>query len=264
MGSEDFNSDLTLDEVYAKIDQDRIAAAVLAEVSFRLDVGVAITSISDVSSIACAKVSADSQVASAKMLIDAEVAVARLSSEAGTLVAEFRVFLQEHPEREQTDVVKNMVAEIEGKYEAKISETAKASIEAIRADAGAAIANLKAIGEAAIKDINDLDETAATKAKAGAALAEEKTKRFRSERHTPDEAVTEGEKAAKLVRKAADIAHAVLRQGVDDAMLRIRTATDEASRILQAAAETAEQRITTAKVNAIHIMREVQGFHMEG
>ena len=264
MGSDDSNSDLTLDEVYAKIDQDRIAAAVLAEASFRLDVGVAITSISDVTSIACAKVSADSQVASAKMLVDAEVAVARLSNEAGTMVAEFRVFLQEHPEREQSEVVKNMVAEIEGKYEAKISETAKASIDAIRADSVAAIAKLKSIGEAAIKDINDLGETAATKAKTDAALAEEKTKHFRSERHTPEEAVAEGEAAAKLVKKAADIAHVVLRQAVDDAMLRIRTATDEASRIIQAAAETAEQRIKAAEANAIHIMREVQGFHMEG
>lgn len=264
MGNKDFNSDITLDEVYARIDQDRIAAAILAEASFRLDVGVAITSISDVSSIACAKVSADSQVATAKMLIDAEVAVARLSSEAGTMVAEFRVFLQGHPEREQTEVVKNMVAQIEESYEAKISATAKTSIDAIRADSEAAIATLKAIGEAAIQDINALAENAATKAKADAAAADEKTKRFRSERHTIEEAVADGEKAAQLVKKAADLAYAALRQAVDDAMQRIRTATDKASRNIQSAAETAEQRIKAAEVNAIHVMREVQGFHMEG
>ena len=95
----------SLAELYELIDRDRIAAATLAEVTFSNDVDLAISSITEISSVACAKVLADTQVASAKALIDAEVSVARLSAGAGVAVAEYKRHVQERPDSVPVETV---------------------------------------------------------------------------------------------------------------------------------------------------------------
>jgi hypothetical protein len=253
----------TLAELYEVIEQDRVAAAALAEVAFANDADLAISSITEISSVACARVLADTQVASAKALIDAEVSVARLSAGAGLAVAEYKRHLQDRPEAVPLETVAGMVAQIGDKHSEMIAQGGRQSVEAIERDAQQAIAKLKEIGNAAIAEIRDLEISITSRIELDAALAAEKLRTFRQAPHTSDEVIAEAEDAARKVEAAADRSITTLRTVVEEAIRNIHATTEEACLQILTAADTASRRLRAAQEKTLETIRTVVGFHME-
>ena len=251
----------SLEELYALMDRDRVAAARLAQSVFAADVDAALAGIVEISSVASARVMADTQVASAKLLIDAEVAATRLSVGAELAISEYRRHVLDSDSADSPEVVEAMIAEIGRVHSEHLSDSARQSIEAIQRDADAAIARLQEVGVAAIADIRDLATTLSLRTQAEAAKACERLKTYRQHPHTQEEVVAAEDEAVQLLADAAEVSAHALRDGAAAALRNIHGITDEACANIRSAAIAAQTRIEATREKALARLRQVVEFH---
>jgi len=250
MVSDYLNRVRSLEELYALMDDDRIAAAKLAEAAFQCDLNTAVTSITEISAVATAKVLADTQVASAKMLIDAEVAATRIAAGAKMALSECERRLRDPGPETSSEAIIATILDIERHHQELVSSGAKQSVEAIERDAAAAIARQE-IGAAAIDNIRDLAGEIEAAVERNAQAAAEKLATYRQHPHTCEEAAAEGDVAAKIVAAAAEAAAMSLRRAAEAALGQIHAVTCDAGRTILASAKAAESRIETARDKAL-------------
>jgi hypothetical protein len=263
MVSQYLNQVRSLDELYAVMETDRLAAARLAESTFRNDVDAAIASIADISSVAGARVMADTHVASAKLLIDAEVASTRLAVGAEMAVAEYKRHAQEQSPPPDVSTIETAIQAIGKAHTDQLSQGARLSVEAIEREAAAAIARLKEIGSNAITEIRDFAALTSIKTHENAAHAAERLRSFRQSPQTLDAVAAEGDKAAAIVLEAAENAAVTLREAADVAFGKIMVVTDEACETIQAAAREATLRIEMAREKALTRIRAAAHLHID-
>jgi len=247
----------TMEELYALMERDRIAAAGLAADVFQNDVAMAVTTIAEINAVACARVQADTQVASAKMLIDAEVVAVRLSANAEAAISEYKRLLVGGESRE---TVSAMIKEINRRHSAEMTLNSKTAIEGIERDAAAAITKLKAIGAAALDDIHCLAKEVSWRVEDDAKLAAEKLATYRQTPHSAEEAVAEADQAAKIVREAAEESSRHLQRTLDAAIRNITATADEACANVAEASKRATERILAALDEALRRVQEVVDF----
>lgn len=252
-----------LSELQGIIDSDRMAAAALAEATFRHDVNAAITSITEINAVATARVSADTQVASAKMQIDAEVVATRLMADAQIAISEYKRYVENQTSAVPAEVVSGMIQQIGEKHTTQLSLQAKTSIEAIQRDAQDAIAKLKEIAGTAISDIHSIAASINADVDSAATTAAEKLRAFRKESHSLEETTQEAEEAAMQIEAAAARASLELQTSVYAALENIHKSTDEACTTIKIAANAATEKIATAREKALATIRTVLEFHKE-
>jgi hypothetical protein len=132
---------------------------------------------------------------------------------------------------------------------AQLSDTARQLIDAMVAEADAAIAKIRQIGEAAINEIY-VYATDTTTRMLASDTASARMKVFKTEDHTEAEVKEEGVKAANFIALAAEAALLVLCRMRDDAVQNIRIATDKACADIKDAVEQAVERIEAARIKA--------------
>ena len=252
----------SLTRLRALIDQDRTAAAALAEASFHNEVHAAISSITGINAVALAKVSADTQVASAKMLIEAEVASAHLAAGAQMAVIEYKRFVEAQSPAVPLETVAAMVRQIGDGHLESLSQQAAQSVKAIESESQTAIARLKQIATAAIDEIRKLADAVSSNVESDAAVAADELQAYRRNEHTIEQSADEADRAAQKIEGAAILATGLLRNTVEVAVEKISATTEESTRAIEVSIMAATERITAAKEKALVSVRSLVQFHM--
>jgi hypothetical protein len=232
----------SIEDLYALIERDRIAAEALAQRVFLREVKVAVGSITDVTAVASTRIMTDTQVASAKIQMDSEVMEARLLVSGEIAATEIEVARERGAESAH-------ITQLATDQAAQLSDTARQLIDSMVAEAEAAVAKIRQIGEDAINEIHSyaLDTTARMRASDTAAA---RMNAYKAEEHSVDDIVAEGAKAANFVTLAAESALLLLQKMRDDAVQNIRAATDKACTDIKDAVERAAERIGAARIKA--------------
>ena len=241
-----------LEEVYARIDKNRGAAAKAAQARFHSDIETAMAAIISIGSIAGTRVQADSRVASANVLINAELAATRLLAEAEMQASNCVHEILTKPR----EIVETALLEMGKHTSLRLAATAKESVEKIQRNAEAAIKVLRERGAIAIREVQTLAANVAEQTRRDAELAAEKLREYRKNTPTPDEAICEGEDVAQIVVKAAQDASANLQDAIKTTLAVINTITDEACAEVQEAALTAEKKILDGQDRALARLKE--------
>ncbi len=247
-----------LDEVYALIDKNRVAAARAAQAKFHSDIEGAMAAIVSIGSIASARVQADSRVASAKVLINAELAATRLLAEAEVQASKCAHEALTKPK----EVVEATLLELEKNTSLRLIATAKGSVETIQRDAETAIKALRETGAIAIREVQALAANVAEQTRQDAELAAEKLREYRKTTPTPDEAICEGEDVAQIVIQAAQEVSAKLKQSIEVILANINAITDEACRAVHEAALAAERKILDSQERALGRLKDALKAHL--
>jgi hypothetical protein len=235
----------SIEDLYALIERDRLAAELVAERVFQNEVNAAVNAITEISTVASTRILTDTQVASAKIQIDAEVSATRLAAGAEMAVAEV---MSQRNSLSKT-AIKVLIATIGDSASVQLSNVAKQSIDTMASEAEAAIAKLRKIADAAIEEIHNYAIDTTTRMQA-AATAAARMKAFRTEDHTPGEIVAEGTRVANFVSLAAEAASRVVQQKLDATLRSIRTVSDEACSNIRISVENAVKRIEAARIKA--------------
>lgn len=248
----------SLEEIYALIDKSRADAAKAAQAKFHNEIEAAISAIAGISSIAGARVLADSRVASANVLINAELAATRLLADAEMQASKAASEVLTKPR----EVVQAALLEI-GRYTSlQLATSAQQAVEKIQQDAEAAIQILRETGAIAMREIQTLAATVAEQTKHDAALAAEKLKEYRKSAHAVDDATSEGEGAAKIVIKAAEVASIHLQHAIEKTMAQITAIADEACFLVREAALVAEKKINEGLDKALVRLKDALKAHL--
>lgn len=258
MTSDYLKGSRNLEEVYALIDENRVAAAKAAHAKFHNDMEAAIATIVSIGSIASARVMADSRVASAKVLINAELTASRLLAEAQTQASKYANEVLTKPK----EVVEAALLEIGRNTTEKLVASAKESVEKIQADAEDAIKVLRDTGAIAIREIQTLATDAAEQTKRDAELAAEKLSEYRKSARAPHEAAADEESVAQIVIKAAQEASLQLQETMKVTLAKINEITDGACMALHEAALAAEKKIYEGRELALARLEEALQAHL--
>jgi hypothetical protein len=248
----------SLEQVYARIDKNRAAAAKAAQARFQSDIETAMAAIVSIGSVASARVQADSRVASANVLINAELAATRLLAEAEMQASLCAREVLTKPR----DLVEATLMEMGKQTSLRLAATAKESVEKIQQDAETAIKVLRETGAIAIREVQALAANVAEQTMRDAELAAEKLREYRKSTHTPEEAICEGEVVAQIVIKAAQEASANLQETIKTTLAMINTITDEACAAVHQAALAAEKKILDGRDRALARLKQTLQAHL--
>jgi hypothetical protein len=258
MTSDYLKGSRSLEEVYALIDKNRVAAARAAEAKFHNDMEAAIATIASIGSIASARVLADSRVASAKVLINAELAASRLLAEAEMQASKCVNEILTKPK----EVVEAALKEIGRNTTLRLIDSAKESVEKIQRDAEDAIKLLQETSAIAIREIQTLASDVTVQTKRDAELAAQKLKEYRKRARTSDEAASEGEDVADIVIKGAAEASLRLQEAIKKTLAEINRITDEACSVLHEASLAAEKKVAQGCEQALARLAQTLEAHL--
>ncbi len=246
MVSEYLKETRSLGELDVLFEQDRVTAAKIAATSFKHEISVAITNISEINQIANARIMADCQVASAKMMTSAEITVANLISQAEMAVLEIRKRLVD--DSSDSEIPHDMIVETSRIATESITDTARSSVQNIQDNARDAINQLKSHAAKAIAEIQGFSENIATRI-AGDAEA------VRAKLPEDVEALAELE-AQKILETAAGVT-ADLHESLKATISQLNALTDEATKTIMGSVSVSEKRITESRDKALLRLREV-------
>ncbi|OAN52771.1 hypothetical protein A6A04_15855 [Paramagnetospirillum marisnigri] len=245
MADEHHEDAQSIEDLYALIEQNRLADELVAERIFQNEVNAAINAITEISAVASSRIMTDTQVASAKIQIDAEVVAARLA--AGAEIAISGIKAQGGTQSKAN--VKAAIYAIGDGQTTQVMDTARHSIHQMVTEAEAAIAKLRQLADAAIEEIHRY-ATNTTERMQATVVAANRMKAFRAEEHSRDEIVAEGTKAAIFVSQAAEASSRVVQENLEAALKNIRATTDQACANIKASVEKAVERIEAARLKA--------------
>ncbi len=245
----------SIEELYALIEADRVAAAEIAATVFDNEVAMAITNIGEINQVANARILADSQVASARMMTDAEVTAVALTAKAEAAIVEIKSRLQQDSRR--SEITHSMIAEISRIAVGEISDSAQDSVKGIQLDAKYAI---KCLQDNAAKAIEDIKATADDIA----VRIAESTKRANTiltkqkERHpSPEDVVRHAETASQNILGVSSQATQQIHDAAAITIAELNTITDAATKIITEAVTASERRVLTARDRALASIQDI-------
>jgi hypothetical protein len=245
----------SIEELVALIEQDREATLSTTQIAFRSEVSTAITNISEISQIANAKILADSQVASAKLMTNAEVMAVHLMAKAEMAVLDIQQ--QAQSGLPNTQMRRDMIAEINRNTAAIISTTAKDTILDIQREAQEAIDRLKSIAAHSIEEIQELASEVAARAAQNDEAAKAELSKAMQRLHPADDVAMRARLGIEKVRREALRASQELREVADKAIKLLNDTVEEATHAISMALVASENRIIVAKNSALGRIDEI-------
>lgn|GEM_PF-3959931 len=236
-----------LEEIYALIDKDRVAAAKAAQARFHSMVETGIAAIVSLEAIAGTRVQTDSRIASANVLIKAELAAARLLAEAKTQASRWA----SQAAVQTKDVVEAALTEIGKQTGLRLIATAGKAAEMLQQDAEAAMQVLKETRVSAVRDARALAADAAEQTTREARLAAGKLKDYREDARAAAAAASDGDDVAQIVIGAAEVAAVKFQEAMKAALDNINAVTDAACLAVQEAALASKKNIEEGIAHAL-------------
>lgn len=239
-----------LEEIYALIDKDRVAAAKAAQARVHSMVETGIAAIVSLEAIAGTRVRTDSRIASANVLIKVELAAARLLAEAKAQASRW-VNQAVTPTK---NVVEAALTETGKQASLRLIATTREAVDLLQQDAEAAIQVLKETRIIAVREGRALAADAADQTRREARLAAEKWKEGRDDARTA--AACEGDDVALIVITAAEVAAAKFQEAMKVTLDNINAVTDAACLAVQEAALASKKKIEDGIENALAQLQE--------
>ena len=249
------DSSLTLEQLDALFETNRLAAAAVAEAVMAQEVATAISNISEINHIAIARIQADSAVASAKIGADAEVCATELVAHAEMAILRVQSSLSEL----QSDPVQltSMVTEIGHNAREDISEGAEHTVNEIRSQAELALQQISVNAKNSINEIRCLAKQYTGRVAKNAEIAKRKLQEQQSTERSGDDITDEAEKAAEKVLIDAMSTTNSLRVNKNRTIEDINERTEAVLRDIRDATEKAETRIYGARDRALEMINDV-------
>jgi hypothetical protein len=247
--------DAGLEEIYALIDKDRVAAAKAAQARFHGMVETGIAAIVSLEAIAGTRVRTDSRIASANVVIKAELAAARLLAEAkaqASRSANQAVAQTKHG-------VEAALTQIGKQTSLRLIATTREAVEMIQRDAEAAIQALKETRVMAVRDGRALAADAAEQTRREARLAAETWKQGGESARTA--AACDGDDVALIVITAAEVAAVKFQDAMKASLDDINAGTDAACLAVHDAALASKMKIEEGVARALAQLQEALKTH---
>lgn len=248
----------TLEELDEMFEQNRVAVAEAAAVTFRHTVSIGTASIGEAEHVSSARIMADLSVATAKISVDTEIALKLLATNAQAVMLDIRKRIAESTlDRE---ILHAMISEVGRNSCRGISASASQATDKMNQEAQGAIARIKAYGTEAIGAIEQMAQEISLQVRENATVAEAKLETSKSQVRDPAQTVQRADDAAqKVTDTGAHLTKDIL-DAVERSVREITTMADDATNQILACVTASDAAISVARDKALcHVEEFVDG-----